>query len=91
MRPAHTLCDYSPARQLADAEYVKAIRNGMDPERVAATILRVARAKHPRPRYRVGGQSRLTSVLKNVLPARVFEFGVRTVLGRKLRLEGGTT
>jgi NAD(P)-dependent dehydrogenase (short-subunit alcohol dehydrogenase family) len=83
MRPARTIDAYAPVRQRADAEYVKAIRGGMDPARVADTILRVVRTRWPRPRYRVGAQSWALSLLRSVLPATAFDAAVRMALRRR--------
>ncbi len=60
-------------------KYVRAIRNGMPPERVAETILQIIRSNDPKPRYTVGTQSAVVSVMKGLLPTRLFEAGVRRV------------
>jgi NAD(P)-dependent dehydrogenase (short-subunit alcohol dehydrogenase family) len=81
MRPARTVDAYAPARQKADAEYVRTIREGMPPERVAEVIYRVARARWPAPRYPVGAQSRGVSLLRRLLPRRAFDAAVRLAAG----------
>lgn len=77
LRPDRPLDAYAPARLKAAADYARAIHHGMDPERVARAVLRVLRAGRPKPRYVVGGQSRIVSLLRRVLPDRLFEAGVR--------------
>jgi hypothetical protein len=58
---------------------VRAIRNGIDPERVAKTILKVIRTKHPSPRYPVGLQARATGIGRSLLPPTAFQAAVRLV------------
>jgi NAD(P)-dependent dehydrogenase (short-subunit alcohol dehydrogenase family) len=80
LRPDLPLAAYEAVRSPAAARFVTTIREGMAPERVAATILEVVRARRPKPRYLVGGQSRAVSLLRRVLPRGLFEFGVRRVV-----------
>jgi NAD(P)-dependent dehydrogenase (short-subunit alcohol dehydrogenase family) len=80
LRADHPLDAYAPARAAATAGYVRSIRNGMDPDRVAETILQVIRTRRPKPRYLVGGQSRAVSLLRRLLPRGLFETGVRRVV-----------
>ena len=80
LRADRPLAAYEPTRSAATAEYVRAIRTGMDPDRVAETILQVVRARRPKPRYLVGAQSRAVSLLRRVLPRGLFETGVRRVV-----------
>ena len=78
MRPDRPLAEYADRRTRADRDYVAGIRGGMSPDAVAAVVLRAVRAKHPKPRYRVGASSGLTSLLRGLLPGRLFEAGVKT-------------
>jgi short-subunit dehydrogenase len=73
MRAERVIEEYSPRRQRVDAIGVRHIRNGIDPARVARTILRVIRARKPRPRYSVGMQARATSLGRRLLPPLAFE------------------
>lgn len=80
-RAAAAVGDYADRRARADAFYTRSIRGGMDPARVARTILRVARARWPRPRYAVGLQARATGAARRLLPPTAFEAAVRWGLG----------
>lgn len=77
MLPDRPISAYEPVRTKTAARFVKAIHNGMAPERVAETILQIVRSENPRPRYTVGVQSAMASAMKSWLPARLFEAGIR--------------
>jgi len=77
MRPDRPIAAYEAVRQKTADKYVEAIHKGMPPERVAKTILRVIKARSPKPRYTVGAQSAAVSAMKSWLPATVFEVGVK--------------
>lgn len=79
LRADRPLPDYADRRQWADRDYVAGIRKGMAPERVAAVVLQAVRAAKPRPRYRVGASSWGVSLLRGLLPAGLFESGVKRV------------
>lgn len=79
LRPDQPIAYYEPARSKNTDKYVRAIHNGMAPERVAETILQILRSRNPKPRYTVGSQSAIVSAMKGWLPARVFEAGLRRV------------
>jgi short-subunit dehydrogenase len=81
MQPDQPIAEYEPSRKKTADKYVQAIRQGMPPERVAETILRIIRARRPRPRYTVGAQSAAVSAMKSWLPAQVFEAGVKRTMG----------
>ena len=81
MTPAHKIDAYNPRKDKLLAKYVKGINGGMSPQKVAAVVVAAARAKWPKPRYRVGGQSKAVSALRTLLPTGVFEAGVRGALG----------
>jgi NAD(P)-dependent dehydrogenase (short-subunit alcohol dehydrogenase family) len=76
-RAAAAVADYAERRARADSLYTRAIRTGMDPVRVARTILRVVRTRRPRPRYPVGLQARTTGAARKLLPPSGFEAAVR--------------
>ncbi len=82
MRAARVIEDYAERRRKADDMGVDAIRNGIDPHRVAKTILKVIRTKHPGPRYPVGLQARATGVVRSLLPPDAFQAAVRLVTRR---------
>jgi len=73
MRAERVIEEYAPRRQRVDEIGVRHIRNGIDPARVARTILRVIRARKPRPRYSVRLQARATSLGRRLLPPSAFE------------------
>jgi short-subunit dehydrogenase len=80
-RAAAAVPDYADRRARADDLYTRAIRSGMDPGRVARTILRVVRTGRPRPRYPVGLQARATGAARGLLPPSGFEAAVKWGLG----------
>jgi len=53
----------------------------MDPRRVAETILKVAKADWPSPRYTIGLQSRATNLAHGLVPPSLFEAAVRWGVG----------
>lgn len=73
--------EYADRRKKADELAVRGIRGGMDPRRVAETVLKVVRDDWPAPRYPVGLQARATDLAHGLLPARTFEAAVRWGLG----------
>lgn len=77
MRPDLPLGDYEPIRQKTTEKYVRAIHKGMNPDRVAESILKIIRSPKPKPRYTVGAQSAAVSAMKSWLPAGLFEAGVK--------------
>jgi NAD(P)-dependent dehydrogenase (short-subunit alcohol dehydrogenase family) len=79
-RAAATVADYAERRARADNLYTRAIRAGMDPVRVARTILRVVQSRKPRPRYPVGLQARMTGAARALLPPFGFESVLRFIL-----------
>lgn len=85
MRGDRPIADYDPARGRAVDWYVRAIRHGMDPQRVAYTILRIVQTPRPQARYTVGAQSRAVSLLRRVLPPETMPATVRSVLGWPVR------
>ncbi|MFO0950745.1 MAG: SDR family NAD(P)-dependent oxidoreductase [Isosphaeraceae bacterium] len=72
-RSAHPVRDYEPARSKSVDQFVQAIHEGMDPERVARVVLKCLRSSNPAPRYPVGAQSRATGLLRRLLPTRSFQ------------------
>jgi NAD(P)-dependent dehydrogenase (short-subunit alcohol dehydrogenase family) len=81
MRAARHIPEYADRRRKADDLAVRGIRGGMDPRRVARTILRVLSAGWPSPRYTVGLQSRATNLAHGLLPPGAFEAAVRWGVG----------
>lgn len=81
MRAEKHLPEYADRRKKADDLSVRGIRGGMDPKRVAETILKVVKAGWPSPRYTVGLQSRATNLAHGLVPPSVFEAAVRWGVG----------
>ena len=82
MKPDRPIEAYRADREKAAETFVKAIHDGIAPERVARVVLKAARAKRPKLRYGVGFSSWATSFMASVLPASWFEAGVRRAFGR---------
>jgi len=80
MQPDQPVADYELVRKKTTDMYVRAIHKGMPPERVAESILRILRARSPKPRYTVGVQSAAVSALKSWLPAQLFEAAVKRTM-----------
>ncbi|MBX9628305.1 MAG: SDR family NAD(P)-dependent oxidoreductase [Gemmataceae bacterium] len=80
-RPARAIPDYAEPRDRLTAEFVRSIREGMDPGRVAETIRGIVEGGWPKPRYRVGASSWGVSLARGVLPAGVFDFLTRKAVG----------
>jgi NAD(P)-dependent dehydrogenase (short-subunit alcohol dehydrogenase family) len=51
---------------------------GVDPDRVAAVVMRAATARRPRARYRVGADAHVLMALRRLLPAAAWAWCVRT-------------
>jgi short-subunit dehydrogenase len=81
MRAERHISEYADRRKKADALSVRGIRGGMDPKRVAETILKVVKASWPSPRYTIGMQSRATNLAHGLLPPSTFEAAVRWGVG----------
>lgn len=81
MRAERHIPEYADRRKKADDLAVRGIRSGMDPKRVADTILKVVNADWPSPRYPVGLQSRATNLAHGLLPSGTFEAAVRWGVG----------
>jgi NAD(P)-dependent dehydrogenase (short-subunit alcohol dehydrogenase family) len=65
--------DYAAARERLTNSFNRAMREGMPPERVAYTILRIIESRSPRLRYIVGGQANLVWLMRKLLPQVAFE------------------
>jgi short-subunit dehydrogenase len=74
---AKPLAAYDGVRQRATTALGKHVNNGIAPDRVAKTVLRVINSRSPALRYRVGTDAAWFPRLKNVLPWPLFAVGVR--------------
>ena len=81
MRAERHIPEYADRRRKADDLSVRGIRGGMDPKRVAETVLKALKADWPSPRYAVGMQSRATNLAHGLLPSGAFEAAVRWGVG----------
>ena len=72
--PVKPLADYKPREQIGLAFVDKGVERGMDPERIAQTILHIATVAHPRLRYLIGRETHLLLTSKRLLPEPVFEW-----------------
>jgi NAD(P)-dependent dehydrogenase (short-subunit alcohol dehydrogenase family) len=81
MRAVKHIAEYADRRKKADELSVRGIRGGMDPKRVAETILKAVKADWPSPRYAVGLQARATNLAHGLLPPSTFEAAVRWGVG----------
>lgn len=70
-RAVRSLQDYQPAAQNLGARFDAAMRNGMPPDKVARTILRIVNTPTPRLRYPVGVQVRLLGAMQRLVPERL--------------------
>ena len=82
-KSAHPIADYEPARSKAIDLYIRGIRDGMDPDRVAEAVLGILRSASPAPRYPVGMQAAGTSLMRRLLPTRAFQALTRWALRPK--------
>lgn len=72
---------YAEMRTRMFALNAEMLAQGDDPAVVAKTILRAARARTPRIRYPAGKTARQVSLLRRLVPARVFDKSLRKQLG----------
>ena len=69
--------DYDRLREALHSSIERSFVEGGDPAEVAELVVRVAGAKAPRLRYRVGSGARWVPVLKGLLPQKAFAMGMR--------------
>lgn len=69
--------DYDGLREALHSSIARSFVEGGDPAEVAELVVRVAGAKAPRLRYRVGSGARWVPVLKGLLPQQAFAMGMR--------------
>jgi NAD(P)-dependent dehydrogenase (short-subunit alcohol dehydrogenase family) len=72
--------DYAKARARAEANIATAVNVGEDPALVAKVIHQAITAGHPRLRYQVGKGSRTLARLRSLMPATLFDRGLRKEL-----------
>ena len=64
---------FATARALADMTKGAFGHFASSPETIARVLLRAAKSRHPRSRYRVGALAKMLLVLRWILPDRVFD------------------
>jgi NAD(P)-dependent dehydrogenase (short-subunit alcohol dehydrogenase family) len=70
--------EYDGARENAYGVFLRAEEQGPGADVVAETVLRILRSRRPRLRYSVGQQARMTIRLRQFLPERLYERGIRS-------------
>ena len=76
-RAARRVPDYAGAGDRAAARVSENLRHGEDPSLVARTILAALRAGRPRLRYPVGRSAHRLARMRSLLPAAMFDRGLR--------------
>jgi hypothetical protein len=69
--------DYDWLREALNSSINRSFAEGGDPAEVAEVVVRVAEARVPLLRYRVGSDARWVPVLKGLLPQKAFAIGMR--------------
>jgi short-subunit dehydrogenase len=80
------LPDYDRWRQLAFETIKEYEEQAVEPEAVAACILRILQSRSPKLRYGVGKDAKVVPTLRRILPESLFEGGLR----RHFRLDRAT-
>jgi len=78
---AGRLPDYDQVRRAVTRTLQASLQRGGDPRRVARLVMKVARARTPRPRYPAGLEARWLPLLKVLLPQRGFDYLLRRGYG----------
>jgi NAD(P)-dependent dehydrogenase (short-subunit alcohol dehydrogenase family) len=79
-RAASQIADYAKARARAEANLATAVEVGGDPALVAKVIHEAITSARPRLRYPVGKGSRTLARLRSLMPATLFDRGLRREL-----------
>ncbi len=79
-RAASHIVDYATARARAEANLATAVNAGEDPSLVAKVIHEALTSPRPRLRYQVGKGSRTLARLRSLMPATLFDRGLRKEL-----------
>jgi hypothetical protein len=77
----HPLAAYASARDSVLRMDSQNITKGEGPGRVAAVVLETARSRTRRLRYPAGRQTRLTNLLRRLIPSALFDAGLRKQVG----------
>ena len=72
---------YSAERDLAMAAVVEGIGSGEDPKTVASVVLQALTTRSPRCRYLAGRGAKTVSQMRRLLPAGLFDKGMRKQMG----------
>ncbi|MGP4022584.1 SDR family NAD(P)-dependent oxidoreductase [Actinomadura sp. 3N407] len=85
------IADYDGAREAARRTLRQSLRGGGDPDKVAALIVKIARARSPRYRYGAGRDGRWVPLLKTLMPQRLLDRLLRRSFGLSPRHDTGPT
>jgi NAD(P)-dependent dehydrogenase (short-subunit alcohol dehydrogenase family) len=80
-RTSSSIGAYSAERDFAIAAVAKSIASGEDPTVVASVVLEALTARSPRSRYLAGRGAKSVSSLRRLLPAWLFDRGMRKQMG----------
>ncbi|GAB3971566.1 oxidoreductase [Actinoallomurus acanthiterrae] len=67
------IADYDGPRESTHRTLQEGLRNGDDPRKVAAVVLKIARTRSPLPRYGAGRDALWVPPVKTLLPGRLFD------------------
>jgi short-subunit dehydrogenase len=81
LEPDSKMKEYDAGRAWVHAFYKKALLTADTPEKVAEAVLLAATATHPRQRYTVGKVAWQISLLRRLMPARMFDKALRQQFG----------
>ena len=77
----HGISEYRKEKERVAASVRDNIRNGADPDVIAAVIARAAEAPKPTLHYQAGPRARMLRVLRSIAPASVLDQGLRKTFG----------
>jgi short-subunit dehydrogenase len=81
LEPDSIMQEYDAGRAWVHAFYKKALLTADTPEKVAEVVLLAATARHQRQRYTVGKIAWQISLLRRLMPARMFDKALRRQFG----------
>lgn len=81
LEPDTRMPEYDAARAWVHGFYKKALLTAVTPDDVAETVLLAATASRPQLRYPVGKVARQVSLLRRLMPARMFDKSLRQQFG----------
>jgi len=88
LQPDAPLDEYAEARSIVGKRLTEMMEDGDDPIVVADTVLKAARAAHPKLRYTSGSSARTLRLLRTFAPAGVVDAALRKELRLNSLFEG---